>query len=196
MIKNFTFVEGAPTKPFDAAVEAEMQNPVKFFEKELLKIRTGRAHTSMIEEVKVSAYGNIVPLKQVAAISAPDVGLLVIQPWDKSIMGEIEKAISTSDLGITPLNDGNVIRLQLPRMSSDRRDELAKTLSKKLEECKVALRNIRKEFHNNIREAEKGKKISEDYSKRIQDSLQKVTDKMIELADKMSHKKEEEIRAI
>ncbi len=193
---TFNFVEGAPTKQFDSAVENEMQNPLKFFEKELIKIRTGRAHTSMIEEIKVNAYGNIMPLKQVAAISAPDVNLLVVQPWDKGVMADIEKALSTSDLGVTPLNDGNVIRIQLPRMSSDRRDELAKTLSKKLEEAKVALRNIRKEYHNLIRESEKGKKISEDYSKRLQDALQKVTDKMIEAADKLSRKKEEEIRSI
>lgn len=193
---TFNFVEGAPTKQFDAAVESEMQNPLKFFEKELLKIRTGRAHTSMVEDIKVVAYGNTMPLKQLAAISAPDVNLLVIQPWDKGVMADIERAISTSDLGVTPLNDGNVIRIQLPRMSSDRRDDLAKTLSKKAEECKIAMRNIRKDFHNLIREAEKGKKISEDYSKRLQDALQKNTDKMIDQADKLSHKKEEEIRLI
>lgn len=191
---TFNFTEGAQTKPFEQASAAEMDKPLKFFEQELLKIRAGRAHTSMVENIKVNSYGTMMPLKQVAALSAPDVSLLMIQPWDKSIIGEIEKAISTSELGLTPINDGNVIRIQLQRLSSERREELIKTLSKKLEEAKVAVRNIRKEFHNVIREAEKGKKISEDYSKRLQDLLQKITDKSIESLDKVSQKKEADIR--
>jgi ribosome recycling factor len=192
----FKFVEGAPQKDFEQAISVEMDKTVKFFEKELLKIRSGKAHTSMIEDIKVNSYGTMMPLKQVAALSAPDVNLLVIQPWDKGIIGDIEKAISTSDLEVTPVNDGNVIRIQLPRLSTERREELIKTLGKKLEETKVTLRNVRKDFHNLIREAEKGKKISEDYSKRLQDVLQKFTDKIIEMIDKLSKKKEDEIRSV
>lgn len=191
---TFTFTEGAQTKSFEQASATEMDKPIKFFEQELLKIRAGRAHTSMIENIKVNSYGTMMPLKQLAALSAPDVSLLMIQPWDKSIIGEIEKAISTSELGLTPINDGNVIRIQLQRLSSERREELIKTLSKKLEEAKVAVRNIRKDFHNLVREAEKGKKISEDYSKRLQDLLQKITDKSIESLDKVAQKKEADIR--
>lgn len=193
---SFTFTEGASTKPFETFVEAEMDKSVKHFEKELTKIRTGRAHTSMIEDIRVPAYGSLMPLKELAAISAPDSQLLVVQPWDKSIMGDIEKALSTSDLGIAPVNDGDVIRLQLPRMSASRREELAKVLSQRLEECKIAIRNVRKEVHNLLRDTEKGKKISEDYSKRLQDLLQKVTDKVSETAEKIGQKKTAEILSV
>ncbi len=193
---TFNFVEGAPVKQFEKAIEAEMDKPLKFLEKELLKIRTGRAHTAMIEDTKVMVYGSPMPLKAVAALSAPDVSMLVIQPWDKAIITDIEKALATSDLGVTPVNDGNVIRIQLPRMSTERREDLIKTVGKKIEECKVAMRTIRKDYHGLIRDAEKGKKISEDYSKRLQDALQKTTDKTIEASDALGTKKEQEIRSI
>lgn len=193
---NITIVEGGSTRDFEKTLETEMDKHVKFFEKELLKIRTGRAHTSMIEDIKVACYGSVMPLKDVAALSAPDVTLLMVQPWDKSIMNEIEKAISNSEFGLTPANDGNVIRLQLPRMSSARRDDLVKSLHQKLEVCKIAVRNVRKDIQNTVRETEKSKKISEDYSKRLLDMLQKVTDKFIDITDKIATKKEEEIRQL
>ncbi|HVX01296.1 MAG TPA: ribosome recycling factor [Candidatus Babeliaceae bacterium] len=195
MVK-FELIEGANTKPFEKAIEAEMEKPLRFFEKETAKIRTGRASTSLIEDIKVSCYGTVMALKDVAALSAPDVQLLVIQPWDKSIMADIEKAITASDLGITPINDGTVIRLQLPRMSGTRRDEFIKALHKKLEESKMAMRTARKDFHVLIRDAEKAKKISEDYGKRLQDILQKITDKYTDLCEKVSAKKEEELRSL
>lgn len=190
------FVEGGSTKNFEKAVEVEMNPHIKHLEKELLKLRTGRAHTSLIEDIKVDCYGSMMSLKDVAALSAPDVSLLVIQPWDKAIMPDIEKAISTSDLGLTPLNDGTVIRLQIPRMSTARRDELTKVLGKRVEECKISLRNVRKDVHNAIRDAEKTKKISEDWSKRLQDILQKITDKMVDFSDTLAKKKEEEIKSL
>lgn len=190
------FSESMNQKNFEKLIETEMDKHLKHFEKEAAKIRTGRAHPSLVEDIKINAYGNIMPLKDLAAISAPEAQLLVVQPWDKTIIAEIEKSLTTSDLGITPLNDGTIIRLPMPKMSSSRRDELIKTLSKKLEESKVAVRNVRKDFHNFIRDAEKGKKISEDLSKRLQDSLQKVTDKVIEAADKISNKKEAEIKSL
>lgn len=193
---NYTFTEGASTKPFETAVEADMHKHIQHFEKELLKIRTGRAHPSMVEDIKVSAYGTMMPLKELAAISAPDAQLLVVQPWDKLIMSEIEKALMGSDLGVNPTTDGPIIRLVLPKMSSNRRDELTKVLGKRLEECKIALRNVRKDVHTAIRDAEKDKKISEDYSKRLQDILQKITDKVTAAAESISAKKEVEIKAL
>ena len=193
---TFTFTEGASTKPFETMVETDMQKHIQHFEKELQKIRTGRAHPSMIEDLKVSAYGTMMPLKETAAISAPDAQLLIVQPWDKTIIPEIEKAITTSDLGVTPQTDGPIIRIVLPKMSSSRREELSKILGKRLEECKIALRNVRKDVHTAIRDTEKDKKISEDYSKRLQDLLQKVTDKVTAQAETLSGKKEAEIKAL
>jgi ribosome recycling factor len=193
---QYTFVEGASTKPFETAVEADMQKHIQHLEKELQKIRTGRAHTSIIEDIKVFAYGTMMPLKDVAALAAPDAQLLTIQPWDKTIIPDIEKALQTSDLGVTPQTDGPIIRIVLPKMSSSRRDELTKTLGKRLEECKIALRNVRKEVHTAIRDSEKDKKISEDYGKRLQDLLQKITDKVTAAAETLSGKKEAEIKAL
>ncbi len=193
---SYTFVEGASTKSFETSVDGDMQKHIQHFEKELSKIRTGRAHPSMIEDIKVFAYGTMMPLKEVAALAAPDAQLLTIQPWDKTIIPEIEKALQTSDLGVTPQTDGPLIRIILPKMSSSRRDELNKVLGKRLEECKIALRNVRKEVHTAIRDAEKDKKISEDYSKRLQDLLQKITDKVTLQADALSSKKETEIKAL
>lgn len=186
--------EGANPKPFEKAIELEMDKHTQHLEKELLKLRTGRAHVAMIEDIKVICYGETMPLKNIAALSAPEATLLVIQPWDKANIPEIEKAISTSDLGINPLNDGNIIRLQLPRMSSSRRDELVKILQQKLEAARIAVRNVRKDAQTAIREIEKDKKISEDYSRRLQDLLQKITDKYIQNIEKVGNKKEEEIR--
>ncbi|MBA3752053.1 ribosome recycling factor [Candidatus Dependentiae bacterium] len=193
---NITIQEGAPAKQFEKDVELEMSTHIKHFEKELLKVRTGRAHPSMIEDLRISAYGSSMPLKEVSAVTAPDAALLVVQPWDKAMLGEIEKALSLSDLGVTPMNDGNIIRIQLPKMSSSRRDELVKVLHSKLEACKIAVRNVRKEVSNMIREMEKSKKISEDYGRRLAESLQKVTDKLIMHSDGIASHKEKEIKAL
>lgn len=195
-MNNLNIAEGGSLKDFEKNIEPEMDKYIKHFEKELLKIRTGRAHTSMIEDIKVACYGSLMPLKEIAAISAPDVTLLVVQPWDKSIMSEIEKALANSDLGLTPQNDGNIIRIVLPKTSSSRREELAKVLNQKHEECKVGIRNTRRDINNIIRDVEKLKKLSEDYTKRLQDTLQKVTDRFVELSDKLNAKKEEEIRLL
>jgi len=193
------FTEGAPTKQFETAIEQEMAKSLSHFEKEVLKIRTGRAHPSMVSDIKlaVASYGgSFMALKDLAAISTPEPQLLVIQPWDKSLIADIEKAITTSDLGINPINDGNVIRLPLPKMSGSRREELSKILAKRLEECRVGMRTVRKDVHNLLRTAEKDRKISEDYGKRLSTALQKVTDMMIEKADQMAAKKESEISSL
>ena len=183
------------TKGFENAMETDMSKAVKHFERELATIRTGRAHTSMIENIKVSCYGQSpVPLKTVAALSAPDSRLLTIQPWDPSTIGDIEKGILASDVGLTPMNDGKIIRLQLPDMSTSRREDLVKVLHKKLEECRVSIRVVRKEFNNLVRDAKKGKKISEDFSNRLDDSLKKITDKFVAQVEQMSSKKEQSIK--
>ena len=177
-------------------INQEMDKIIKHFERELASIRTGRAHPSMVENLQITCYGGTaeMPLKNLSAISIPEAQLIVIQPWDKSIMAEIEKAILQSDLGITPANDGNIIRLQLPEMSGSRREEMVKILHKKAEEARIGVRNIRKDFHNFVRDAERNKKISEDTLKRLSDKLQKITDKHIENIEKYTNKKEEGLK--
>jgi ribosome recycling factor len=184
-------------KSLQEPMEVEMHKAIKHFEKELVKIRTGRAHTSLIEDMLVSCYGQQAsPLKNLAAIAAPEARLLTIQPWDVSIVGDIEKAIAESDLGLTPINDGKIIRLQLPQMTSARREELTKLLGKKLEECKVGIRNIRKEFNNSIRDAKQDKVISENFYSRLTDTLQTITDKFSASAEQQAEKKKVEITTI
>ena len=155
-------------KSFQKPMEAEMESPLKHFERELIKIRTGRAHTSMIEDIPVVVYGqDPIPLKGLGIVSAPDARLLTVQPWDSSVIADIEKAIAASGLGVSPANDGKTIRFRLPEMSSDRREELIKMLHKKLEECRVAIRNVRKDFKNLITDAKKDKKVSENFHNRF-----------------------------
>jgi|SRR5579872_256483 len=184
-------------KSFQVPMEAEMQKSIVHFERELLKIRSGRAHTSMVENILVPCYGQApVPLKNVASLAAPEARLITIQPWDNAILDDIEKALKESELGISPVNDGAIIRIQLPNISSDRRDELVKILHKKLEECKVAIRNVRKEFHNIVRDSKKDKVISENFFNRLSDVLQEITDKFTAKADQLSKKKEVDITTV
>ena len=192
---EFTLIEG-DNKGFETVVKSEMDKPMKHFEKELAAIRTGRASTSLLENIRVECYGQIMPLKELATMAAPDARLITVQPWDKSSINAIEAAIGSSDLGVTPANDGNIIRIQLPQMSAARRDEMVKTLGKKTEECRVQIRNVRKDFHNFVREAEKKKSVSEDFAKRINDLLQKITDQFIDKADQIHSKKESELRQV
>lgn len=194
-MEEFTLIEG-DSKGFETIVKSAMDKPIKHFEKELAAMRTGRATTALLENIRVDCYGQIMPLRELATLAAPDARLLSIQPWDKSIIPAIENAIANSDLGATPANDGNIIRIQLQQMSSSRRDEMVKLLGKKTEECRVNVRNVRKDYHNVIREAEKKKTVSEDFAKRINDLLQKVTDQFIEKADQMHNKKEAELRQV
>ena len=196
MSLEFNIVEN-DSKGFETAMEKEMVKPIKHFEVELTKVRTGKAHTNMIEDLKVSCYGQApMPLKAMAVLAAPDAKLLTVQPWDPSIIGDIEKGINESDLGLKAENDGKLIRIRLPEMSTARREELAKILNKKLEDCRVGIRNIRKEFNNIMRDSKKNKKISEDFYNRLEDSLKKVTDKFVTQASTLSDRKEKEIRTI
>jgi ribosome recycling factor len=194
-MEEITFQEG-DSKSLESAINDKMKSPIQHFEKELSSIRTGRASIAIIDGIKVECYGRLMPLKEVATLAAPDSRLLTIQPWDKTIIGEIEKAIMSSDVGVTPATDGTIIRLQLPKMSSARRDELTKVLSRKTEECRVGIRNVRKDFHNEIRDANKKKIISEDFAKRLGDLLQKITDSFIKQVDQMYDKKESELKVV
>lgn len=194
-MKPVIFAEGNSSN-FEAVVNEEMQSPIKHFDKELAAIRTGRASTQVVSDLKVEAYGQQMSLKELATIAAPEARLLTIQPWDKGTMADIEKAILASDVGVTPVNDGQIIRLQFPMISSERREELIKQLGKKTEECRIGVRNIRKEYHNQIRTAEKEKHISEDFAKRLSDILQKITDDFIKKAEVLHDKKASELRNI
>jgi ribosome recycling factor len=195
-IKEINIIEN-DVKSFQAPMESEAQKAIVHFEGELAKIRTGRAHTSLVENIPVSVYGQApIGLKGVAALTAPESNLITIQPWDASTIVDIEKAITASGIGITPVNDGKVIRLRLPHMSSERREELIKLLGKKNEECKVAVRNVRKDFNNFIKEAKAKKTISENFYSRLLDVLQTVTDNFTKKSDLLAKKKEDELRAV
>ncbi len=181
-------------KAFDTAVIAEMDKALKHCEKDLSSINTGKASASMVEDLKVECYGNMMPLRELASISTPEGSVIAIQPWDKGAVSAIEKAILASHLGITPNTQGNIIRLELPPMSSARRDELAKVVSKKVEDAKVALRNVRKDVGNVIKDNEKKKTISEDFVKRLTKSLQDLTDKFVALIDATGEKKKKDLK--
>lgn len=183
-------------KGFQTPMEAEMEKSMRHYEGELVKLRTGRAHTSLIEGVEVVAYGQAQPLKNMAMISAPESRLLTVQPWDLSIIADIEKALLSSHLGLTPINDGKIIRIQLPEMSRDRREELLKVLGKKQEECKVSIRNVRKDFNNLLRDSKKDKEISENFFNRLSDILEKVTTKYVAKADELAEKKKKDITTV
>ncbi len=182
---------------FQSPMEAEAEKAIKHFEGELIKIRTNRAHTSLVDGLDVAAYGQApMPLKTLAVLTAPEARLITVQPWDTSIIPDIEKAIIASGIGINPRNDGKIIYLQLPEMSSERRDELVKILGKKLEECKVTIRNVRKEFHNLIRNAKKDRTISENFHNRLESVLQKITDNFVAKADSLAEKKKKDITTV
>jgi ribosome recycling factor len=181
---------------FEQATRASMLKHIEYFEKELGKLRTGRATPALVEDIQAICYGNPMRIKDIASITTPEAQLIVIQPWDANNIEAIEKAISQSELRVTPQNDGSLVRVPLPPMSAARREELAKSVGKRLEECKVAIRNERKEFNNLIRDLQKNRTISEDIEKRLQTLLQKVTDDLTEKADEIGTKKEKEIKSL
>ena len=178
------------------AMEHKMQKAIEVLKTEFTGIRTGRANAALLDTIRVISYGNPVPVNQVASISVPEARLIVISPWDKGLMGEIEKAILKSDLGLTPANDGKVIRLPIPTLTEERRKELAKVVKKMAEDSKVAVRNIRRDANDEIKKLEKDHKISEDESKKAHDDTQKVTDKYVALVDEVLKKKEKEIMEV
>ncbi|GHO52263.1 ribosome-recycling factor [Ktedonobacter sp. SOSP1-85] len=177
---------------FDDA-ERRMKRAIDALKQDLGSIRTGRASASLLDRITVDYYGTPTPVNQVATISIPEARLIVIQPWDKKMSADIEKAIQKSDLGINPNNDGQVIRLNIPPMNEERRKDLVKSLHKKLDEHKVAVRNVRRDVQDKLREREKKKEVSEDELKRSTEKLQKLTDRFIEEMDKVGKTKELEI---
>ncbi len=174
----------------------KMKKTIEAVRREFNAIRTGRASAALVEGIKVEYYGTPTPMKQLASISIPDPKLIVIQPWDTSALGEIEKAILKSDLGITPLNDGRAIKLGIPNLTQERREELVKVIKKMAEDGRVSIRSIRREINEKIKALEKGKAISEDESKKAIEDVQKLTDKEIKEIDDILAKKEKELLEI
>ncbi|MGQ9497727.1 MAG: ribosome recycling factor [Desulfotomaculales bacterium] len=173
-----------------------MQKTVEIVKREFASLRAGRATPALLDKILVNYYGTPTPVNQLASISAPEPRLLVVQPWDKSITGEIEKAILKSDLGITPSSDGNVIRLAIPQLTEERRQELVKVIKKKAEEGRVAIRNVRRDANDQLRAKQKEGEITEDELRRGQDDVQKLTDKYIKEIDRLLQAKEKEIMEI
>jgi ribosome recycling factor len=177
-------------------IEGKMKASAKVFREDLASIRTGHATPALVEHVKVEYAGVPTPLNQLAGISAPEAGLLVIQPWDKSSIGSIEKAILKSELGLNPANDGNIIRISIPPLSEERRQELIKVVHRRVEERRVAVRNLRHEAMNELKKLEKDKEISQDEQRRAQDQLQKLTDRFISDIEQIGKNKEEELKEV
>ena len=177
-------------------LETRMQAAVELLAREFSGVRTGRANTALLDGVRVEAYGVQTPINQMASLSVPDPKTLVIQPWDTSQIPAIEKAILKSDLGLTPSNDGKVIRLSMPTLTEERRKQLAKTVGKLAEEARVAIRNIRRDANDRLKALAKDKKVSQDDERRGHDQIQKSTDKFIAKVDELTKKKEQEILAI
>lgn len=173
--------------------EQRMKKSVEHLQHELTRIRTGRATPELLDVVKVEYYGAKVPLNQVATVSAPEPRMLVIQPWEKGIIGEIEKSILQSDLGLNPTNDGNVVRVPIPELSEERRQDLLKLVKKFCEESRVAVRNIRRDANDHVKHLEKDHDISEDESHLMLDNVQKLTDDYIKQIDEHYNLKENEI---
>lgn len=173
-----------------------MKKALASLDHEFAKLRTGRATPALVEDIQVDYYGTPTPLKQIASISAPDARTLTIQPWDRGAFGTTEKAIMKSDLGLTPVNDGKIIRISIPPLTEDRRKELVKVAKQYTEECRVAMRNVRRDANDSLKKKEKDKDISEDELRKGQDDVQKITDDMIKQADAALQAKEAEIMEI
>lgn len=173
-----------------------MERTVEVLKTELAGLRAGRANPALLNKIEVNYYGSPTPLNQVANISAPEARLLVVQPWDRSVINDIEKAILKSDLGLTPNNDGTIIRLAIPQLTEERRKELVKMARKIGEEAKVAVRNIRRDMNDMVKKAEKTGEITEDQSRSQIETIQKATDKHIEEIDRLLVRKEQEIMEV
>jgi ribosome recycling factor len=174
-------------------VKRKMNKVLEVMAQDLARVRTGRASVALLEGIKVEAYNASMPLPQVASLAAPEPRLLTVQPWDPTLLGDIEKAILKSDLGLTPTNDGKIIRLPIPALTTDRRKELAKVVKKMAEDGKVALRNVRRDANERLKDLKKDKEISEDDAHRAQDEVQKLTDDFIKKVDAQAAEKEKEI---
>jgi ribosome recycling factor len=179
-----------------ADVESLMQKAIEATQRSFNTIRTGRANTSLLDRVMVEYYGTPTSLKTLASINTPDASTITIQPFDKTSLNSIEKAISLSDLGLTPSNDGQIIRLNIPQLTSDRRKEFVKLAAKFAEEGKVSIRNIRRDAVDSVRKQEKNSEIPEDEARDLQDKIQKLTDKYAAKVDEVLAEKEKDITTV
>jgi ribosome recycling factor len=175
------------------AMNTKMEKAIASFQKELNRLRTGRATPALLEGIRVDYYGTPTPIQQTAAVTIPESRLIVIQPWDKSMIEHISKAIQKANLGLSPSSDGNVIRIAIPPLTEERRKELVKIVKKMGEEAKVSVRNIRREANENMKKLEKDKKLSEDESHRAMDDVQKATDEKVKEIDQILEEKQKEI---
>jgi ribosome recycling factor len=177
-------------------LRGRMSKSVDALHEELLGIRTGRASPALVERLHVEYYGTLTPLNQMASVAVPEPRLLVIRPWDPSALNDIERAIQKSDLGLTPMNDGKLIRLNIPRLTEERRRELVKLVARRVEDGRVAIRNLRRDALKDMQEFEKEKMISEDEFFRAKDEVQELTDQFIARIDEIGKRKEEEVMEI
>jgi ribosome recycling factor len=192
-----SIMAGIPAlKDLQQQLKSRMEKAVDDFRANLASTRTGRASVHMLDQVKISYYGSDTPLNQVAQVTAPDANLILIQPWDPSIIADIEKALRVSDLGFNPQNDGKVIRIPIAPMTEERRREVVKHLNKTLEDHRTAVRNIRRDGNDLIKKSAKDKKISEDEEKRSLEEMQKLTDDEIRRMEEMCRNKEREVLQI
>ncbi len=179
-----------------AQLRTRMEKAVEDFRKEMASTRTGRASVHMLDGVSVDAYGSMMPLNQLANVSAPEPQLITVQPWDVSLIGAIEKAIRAGDLGLNPMNDGKLVRVPVPALTEDRRKDMVKHLHKVLEEHRTAVRNIRRDGNEVIKKAMKDKKITEDEERGALDQIQKLTDDEIKKMEELAKGKEKEVMSI
>jgi ribosome recycling factor len=178
------------------AAEAKMQRTVDAMERELGGIRTGRASSGLVERINVDYYGTSTPLNQIAGISTPDAHLIVIQPWDRSVLSAIEKAITKSDIGLTPNVDGTVVRLNVPALTEERRRDMVKQVRRRVEQARIEIRNHRRDAADELKKAQRDGDLSEDEERRELDGLQKLTDSYIEAADARGERKEAEVMEV
>ena len=179
-----------------STAEMKMKKSIEAIQKELATIRTGHASPTLIEHLRIDYAGSVLPLNQLASITAPQANLLVVQPWDKGSMSSIEKAIQKSELGLNPINDGRVIRITIPSLNEERRQELLKIVHRRIEEGKIAIRNERRDALERLKTQEKDKEISQDEHKLLQNQLQKITDAYTVNMEKIGKDKEKEVMAV
>jgi ribosome recycling factor len=183
-------------KELKPILDDQMNKAIKSLQNQMTKVRTGRATASVLDGIMADYYGTPTPIKNMGQISTPEARLLQIQPFDKTLIGSIEKAILGANLGLTPGNDGNIIRISFPTLTEDKRKAFVKDVKKLGEDAKVAIRNVRREQNDKVKASEKDKKISEDESKKIQEEIQKITDNFIKDVDKIVDAKEKELLTV
>ncbi|GBE00322.1 ribosome-recycling factor [bacterium BMS3Abin07] len=183
-------------KTLQNKLQENMEKSIEFLRKDFGSIRTGRAALSLLDGTSIAYYGNQTPINQVATLSVPDPRTIAIQPWEQKIIADIEKAIMRSDLDLTPTNDGKVIRINIPPLTEERRKQLVKVVKKRAEECKVSIRNIRREINEELKKMEKQEHISEDEIRKSLDEVQKITNSFIEKVEEVLERKEKEIMEV